>query len=307
MSPFLKSLATATVGAAAILAFFVGVVAPNVRAPVVGSPIHQETRQLVSPAAPAFHLVAEDGSVRVRTHRRDAIEVQAEVTVYSHRREVEAVMDRELDGLLALEEGEDRVVLVSEREPRPEGIDIFVDYTVFVPQGTDLDVVSANGNVWVARGSGNVSVRGRNTDIEILEPRGTVFARSTNGRIRVLDAQADTDLETVNGNVYAHMQGGALNANTINGAIVTRLFNADVSACDLVTQNGGITVVLETEFDAQIDARTARGSVRADAPFTPENGLAQRRQLRAGYGEGGTELSLETLNGNIRVVRSGRS
>ena len=305
MPPFLKSLITAIVAAAAILAFCVSVVAPNVRTPVVGSPLHQETRQLISPAAPKLRLVAEDGSVRVRVHGEDAVKIVADVAVYSHRREPDADLDAYLDQMLRLEADDERVTLVSEPGERPGGLDVFVDYTVLVPPGTDLNVTSANGNVWVAQGCGDVTVRGSNTDIEIIEPQGAVFARSTNGRIRVLDARHTTDLETVNGNVYAHMKGGSLNANTINGAIVTRVLGPDVSTCDLATQNGGITVVFSEEFEAQIDARTARGSVRADAPFAPDDGVTRRRQLRGGYGEGGTALNLDTLNGNIRIARSG--
>lgn len=299
MNPLLKSLLTAATITVMVLACSIALIAPQLRLSVVGPPAVQQKRHYTFDAVQRLQLENNDGALRVRPHAGEAVEVEAHITMYTYSPEDEPIAREYMDSVLVSETANGALTLISEPDDRPGELDVFVDYTIHVPLGTDLHIDNANGNVWVGRGSGQVNVQGRNADIEVFAPQGEVTARTTNGRIRVLEAPHGADLETVNGNVYAHVSGGRLRADSTNGAVVARVLDAEVEACDLTSKNGGITVVL-SEPSAEVRAETGRGSVRSDLPLNPE-ALTQHRLMRGAIGDGETRLNLHTLNGNIWI------
>ena len=299
MNPLLKSLLTAAAVAVMVLACSIALIAPQLRTSVVGPPTVQEERHYTFDAVQQLQLENRDGALRLRPYEGDAVEVEARITMYTYSPEDEPIAREYMDSVLVSETVNGTLRLISEPDERPGELEVFVDYTIHVPVGTDVNIDNANGNVRVGRGSGHVNVDGRNADIEVFAPQGEVTARTTNGRIRVLEAPRGADLETVNGNVYAHVRGGRLRADSTNGSVVARVLDADVEACDLTSQNGGITVLL-SEPSAEVYAQTGRGSVQSDLPLNPE-ALMQRRQMRGVIGDGETRLNLDTLNGNIWI------
>jgi DUF4097 and DUF4098 domain-containing protein YvlB len=201
-------------------------------------------------------------------------------------------------------------VVTTEPRQRPDGFDIHVYYEIAVPAGTDVDIASNNGNMWVDGGCRNVSVKGRNADIEIKRPTGLVVAESINGRIRVIDAPEGGRIHTENGNVYADVRGGRLDAATTNGIIYAELLEpvedgAPLEGAKLTSQNGGVTLLMKEGLSASIAARTERGTVVSYIPIDTSGGIQQRRVLEGEIGSGGARIELDTLNGNIRIARSG--
>lgn len=302
MRNLVRSIVTAVLIAAAVQCFTVGVLAPRLPA-VMGRPTVHEERSLTLPRAPLLRVDNEDGSVRVRTGPGDQIRVDAEIQVYTRERHMEVTARTYVDSLISAQTGPDQVVIVSEPADRPDALSVRVDYTLLVPVGTDLDIEGANGNVWVSKGCGRVTIRGQNTDIEVVEPQGAVTARSTNGRIRVLDAVDNTDIETVNGNIYAHMNLGALRAVTTNGAIVAHRRSPECGAFELQSQNGGITLVMTEDCGGDVDASTGRGAVKSDFALDDATGVCKRQHLRGIIGSGHTRLLMHTLNGNIWLAK----
>lgn len=304
MKSVVRSLVTAILIATFVQCFAIGLMTSSVPR-VVGRPDFQEVRQMQFPAATLVRLENEDGSVQVRPHELDEISVQASVRAYARS---SSQQPTDLQGYLSSlvhARIEDNVLsLVTEPMQRPDDLDIQVDYVVLVPEGTDVAINGGNGNVWIAKGCGKVSVRGKNTDIEVFEPEGSVLAESTNGRVRVLNAPQGATIRTVNGSVYAHMKGGTLDASTTNGAIVARVLDGAVQECRLKSQNGGITLVMRDTGSARIDAKTGRGAITSDFPVNCADGVQLRRYLRGSIGKGDTMLQLETLNGNIWIARS---
>jgi len=304
MRTFLRSFLTAVGIAAAVLCVTVGVLAPRLP-PILGRPTVEHERTLVLPGADLFRLDNRDGSVRVRTHLLDEIRVQARARAYCREASAYAIADPYVASLIAAHATAGEVSIVTEPEERPDAVDVLrVDYAILVPERTDVAIYGANGNVWISKGCGRVTVEGRNTDIEIVEPLGPVAARSTNGRIRVLDAEHDTTLETVNGNVYVHMKAGALRAATTNGAIVAHRLQPQCGDFDLRSQNGGITLVMHAGGSGRVEATTTRGAVKSDFDVDTTAGTRQRRHLHGTIGSGDTDLVMHTLNGNIWIARS---
>lgn len=296
MKRLIRCFVAAVVMATVILVFSIGVLSAHLPR-AVGKPDVHVVRTFSLAAAAAARLRNQNGEVRVRVHDAASIRLDAAITGYTG----EAVDVDCVDGLIEVVENDQRLDIISHEAPRMF-TDLRIDYTLLVPPGTDVSVASTNGNVWISKGCGNVTVEGANTDIEVVEPRGGVHARSTNGRIRLIDAPAHATLHTVNGNIYAHMLGGALDASTTNGAIVARVLGTDVEKMSLKSHNGGLTLVLHNHASAVVEAVTSNGAITCDWPVVAsENELPHR--LRGTIGAGHTEAHMETLNGNIWIAK----
>ncbi|MDQ1258107.1 MAG: hypothetical protein QG656_2716 [Candidatus Hydrogenedentes bacterium] len=303
MRVFLRSLFTAVGIAGAVQLFAIGALAPRLPA-VLGRPAVETERALTLPGAASLSLLNVDGSVHIRTHALDGIEVQASIRAYVRETENETLAQNYVASLIATDVQPESVSIVTEPGERPDAIEIQADYNILVPMGTDIAVAGANGNVWVSAGCGRVKVHGCNADIEVVEPRGLVTAESTNGRIRVLDAVGGAEVSTVNGNVYAYIKGGGLRASTTNGAIVAHRLVPGTGGFDLSSANGGITLVMADECAGRVDAETNRGLVKSDFPLTGASTVTKRRQLQGDIGSGDTTLKMRTLNGNIWIARN---
>jgi len=305
MNRHLKSVVTASLTAGGVLFFCVAVVAPRLPE-VVGRADAQFKKTFEWPAVRLLRIRNRNGIVRVSTHDEPGMKAVASVRLYAvGDAEAEAV-GAYADTLLVVEQAEDGSVLevVSEPLERPDAVDVFVDYGVYVPVGTDLRIENENGNVTVYEGCGRVEVRGGNMDLTVHHPQGKVVAESLNGRIRVFDAADGADLKTVNGNIYANMLKGALRADTTNGVVSVRVMRPDAERCHAKTQNGDIRLYLCEGYSTSLDAKTEYGTVRANVAIDTSAGVKRRRQLRGAVLDGRGSVTMSTLNGDIWISGS---
>ncbi|MCC6486526.1 MAG: hypothetical protein IT364_03430 [Candidatus Hydrogenedentes bacterium] len=305
MKPYVRSILTAIAVSGLVVFFSIKVVAPSVP-PVVGRPDVEEVRQFTQSALPRLRLENADGLVRISTHAGTEVKGQAVVRAFLRGAAEEPLLREYVNGLVQVSEHEGTLVVVTEPSERPDGCELFVVYDVSVPSGTDVDIESNNGNVWVEAGCGRVQVKGRNTDIQVRRPQKDVVAESINGRITVYDAPDGGSLKTVNGNVYADVKGGRLEAATANGNVVARVLGPEVAGAALTSQNGGVTLEMDEGCSATILARTARGSVETELPVDVAAGARHRGYLQGTVGTGGNAatITMDTLNGDISIARS---
>ena len=66
------------------------------------------------------------------------------------------------------------------------------------------------------------------------------------------------------------------------------------------TVNGGITIEMPEQVNADVAFRTVNGSIESDFPLTVQ-GRISRRRVDATLGSGGRKLSAKTVNGSIRL------
>lgn len=142
-----------------------------------------------------------------------------------------------------------------------------VHFTLRVPANVNLDEIeSVNG------------------DISIEGVSGIVRAGAVNGEVRASGLMGDANLETVNGSVDATFEkfgaGQKVNCESVNGRLTVNLpADADVSVT-AETINGGID---GNDFGLKVD----KGFVGRD--------------LAGDIGSGGGRLSLDTVNGAIKI------
>ena len=149
----------------------------------------------------------------------------------------------------------------------------------------------------------------RNNDVvvefEVLVPAGVGFAgRTVNGDVEAVSLEGPVEAHTVNGGVEVSTTKTA-EASTVNGSIKVRM-DAEASKEDLEfsTVNGGITVEFAGDVDADVSASTVNGDIQTDFPIMVKGSISRRR-VQGTLGHGGRDLKLETVNGSIRLLKSG--
>jgi DUF4097 and DUF4098 domain-containing protein YvlB len=144
-----------------------------------------------------------------------------------------------------------------------------VSYELTVPEGVNLDTVSTvNGGV------------------DISAVGGSVKAETVNGDLEASDLASDVNLETVNGGINADF-------TSLGG-------NQRVSA---EAVNGKLVLNLPANASARINAETVNGNIDADDfGLEPEKGFVGR-DLEGEIGGGEARISLDTVNGSIRISK----
>jgi DUF4097 and DUF4098 domain-containing protein YvlB len=123
-----------------------------------------------------------------------------------------------------------------------------------------------------------------NGDVSIHAVSGTVKATTVNGGLEVGNLVADVSLETVNGEITADFEtlgaGQRVDADAVNGRI---------------------ELLLPADASARINAETVNGSIDADDfGLEPEKGFVGR-DLSGEIGGGDARISLDTVNGSIKI------
>ena len=138
-------------------------------------------------------------------------------------------------------------------------------------------------------------------DFEVRVPAGVEFeGRTVNGDIEALDLEADARVSTVNGDIEVTTNGFA-EATTVNGSIRASMGSTPFAeGVTFSTVNGSIVLDLPDDIDAELDASWVNGSLETDLPFRLQ-GRVSRTSARGVLGDGGPELTLNTVNGSIRI------
>lgn len=152
---------------------------------------------------------------------------------------------------------------------------------------------------------GHMSVKKNDVQVEftVLVPANVNFVgRTVNGSVSTADLTADVQAYTVNGDIDVSCDGSAL-AETVNGNIEAELYSGIADDLSFETVNGSIAVRLPSGVEAYVEAATVNGSLETDFPLTV-TGKWGPKKIKGTLGAGGPELSLKTVNGNIRLLES---
>jgi len=182
-----------------------------------------------------------------------------------------------LDDLKIVVEADDDYVRIETRHPKSDGSWFnwgkdssgSVAYEIEVPYDVNLDTISTV-----------------NGDVQISAVGGSVKAETVNGSLKAIGLAGDVNLETVNGSVRAEFdelgEGQRVNAEAVNGKI---------------------TLLVPANTSARVNAETVNGSINAeDFGLKPEKGFVGR-DLSGDIGGGDARISLDTVNGSIKISK----
>ena len=156
-------------------------------------------------------------------------------------------------------------------------------------------------------------------DFELKVPSGTDFYLKTvnKGRITVSNMNGAFEVSNVNGGIGMSGIAGAGLVSTVSGKLGVRFRKNPDSRCWFKTVNGSIEVEVPGELSADLMLKTFNGEVYSDFDVTglprkassPER-IGRRTVYRGDEffsvraGKGGPEMLFETLNGDIRILRT---
>ena len=156
-------------------------------------------------------------------------------------------------------------------------------------------------------------------DIDVEAPASArlVLSAVNGGDIRVDRTSGDFEVNDINGGIHMNGIAGSGTVNTINGPVSVHFANNPAAACSFKSVNGALDVWFQAPLSADLMFKVFNGQVYSDfdvssraitAAAVSENSNGKfiyhsNRVSGARSGNGGPELSFDTLNGSIRLHR----
>jgi hypothetical protein len=246
-------------------------------------------------------------------HTLEVRAVTGRITVEAYDgKDVEVLVDRTVDAF-------------SEREREAANRDVTLKTTdnaetiQLLVQHQDQPVCGQKADRWKHWDRHNYEVR---YDFTIRVPKNTRLELCTinDGDIVVTGTQGDFSIHNVNGRITMDDVGGSGEVKTINGRVTATFATAPRAPSSFRTINGDVVLELPERLAADLRMKTFNGGLFTDfevEPLDQPMNVSMRRQggryvyrsngftsVRAGGG--GPELTLETMNGDVRVLRRSR-
>ncbi len=144
---------------------------------------------------------------------------------------------------------------------------------------------------------------GRSVRYKLMVPAGVSLKKidSVNSDLTVEGVRGSVDLDTVNGRISAKGLAGDGRFDTVNGSIVaTFASTAATKRIVLDTVNGSCTLNLPADTGGRLKASSVNGRISCNIPVTIEK--SGRHSLRGRIGSGDAEISLESVNGSLKIA-----
>jgi hypothetical protein len=203
----------------------------------------------------------ENGGIAVRAYDGDDVLIHARVRARA-RDERDA---RDIARRVRLDLGDGSVRADGPSSGRDQSWS--VDWEVFVPRRSDLELETRNGPISVEQVS---------------------------GRMR---------LDAVNGPVVLRGVGGDVHARTENGPLVVRLEGDRFvgEGLDAETRNGPVTIDVPDGYSARLETGTTNGPISVGMPITVQGRIGRR--IETTLGRGGATVRAVTTNGPLVIRR----
>src|SRR6476659_1003129 len=142
-------------------------------------------------------------------------------------------------------------------------------------------------------------------EVVIKAPRQIALQlRGINAKVYVTDIDGPLEMKGMNGNAEIGEVGESLSLDGINGSVVVGLKKLDERGARIHGVNGGIELRLAPGLNADLTAKGMNGSVKSEiSDVTVEKTDWSRFSAR--IGNGGPEIEIRGINGNVRLTRSG--
>ena len=178
--------------------------------------------------------------------------------------------------------------------------------TVESPAQLTLQARTSDGNVTLSGLQGDLSLTTGDGDVALDHVSGNLRIKSGDGHVRVTDADGAIDAHTSDGSLSVDGLFHALAVQTSDGTLDLNLREGTklTGASTIRSSDGSVTIRVPQSFAADLSVHTSDGHVDCALPLTMDHyqsGGAQGHQLHGKLNGGGTPLTINTSDGNVKI------
>ena len=194
---------------------------------------------------------------------------------------------------------------VQEPEQRRER-NVQVDHQVILklPRRIDLSVASVSGSLQAGDVEGEVSVSSISGSANIGNVGGKLQLSSVSGSVEVGNVDAEARVTSISGNVGLGQVNGSLKVSSVSGGVKATLVSLSPQGIHINSVSGSIEIRFKSEVNADFSAQDISGQVYLDVPNVTRESEEKSSNVRARIGAGGTPITISSVSGNIRLMRS---
>ena len=168
-----------------------------------------------------------------------------------------------------------------------------------------ISVETVEGEVDVTGGESLISLRSVQGSVRLRGARGRINVNSVNDDVEVANSSGDIAAQTVNGEILLQgVDASSLDANTVNGDIAYSGPIRSNGRYALSTHNGDLTLTVPQGTSAGVTVSTFSGDFESEFPV-PLQGTRKGKGFNFTLGSGSAQVTLESFQGTIRLVRPG--
>jgi hypothetical protein len=178
--------------------------------------------------------------------------------------------------------------------------------TVESPAQLTLQATTSDGNVTLSGLQGDLSLTTGDGDVTLDRVSGNLRIKSGDGHVRVTDADGAIDAHTSDGNLSVDGLFHALALHTSDGTLDLNLREGTklTVASTIRSSDGSVTIRVPQSFAADLNVHTSDGHVDCALPLTMDHyqsGGGQGHELHGKLNGGGTPLTINTSDGNVKI------
>lgn len=201
----------------------------------------------------------QNGGIKVIGESRDDVRLVAEVWA-------RARSEDRAEELMAMVEIEAQNGAIEADGPNTRNRESWgVNWRVFVPNSSDLDLRTHNGGIGIS-------------DVD-----GVVRFEALNGGVTLAGLAGDVRGSTVNGGVKIELEGDRWDGAGLN----------------VTTTNGGVQLEMDENYSAELETGTVNGRLSTEIAMQVQGNIGKK--LRTQLGDGGAPIRVSTVNGGVQI------
>ena len=263
--------------------------------PAAGAHDHREEKIFKVGDSPTIILVNYSGMISVEGGKNKV------VTVIGMRHSENVEIDTEV--------GPNRVRITSHvLDELATAENTVVDYELYIPERSNLEIRSNMGVVTVHNIRGQVTVDVVEAEVKVAGVEGYVNASSIGRKaVEVSQSKGTIRATTVTGDIVLdRLESDNVKANSTLGNITYKGDFMGGGSYNLSSTDGQISVICDEEASVEWDVRTVKGSIKTDLPIKSKQHRPlwrDRHSLLGTLNEGSATVQLSTFSGPIQINR----
>lgn len=185
-----------------------------------------------------------------------------------------------------------------------------VDYQIFVPEDSNLDIRSNIGTVEVENIKGEVGIDVVEAAVKVTGVSGYIHARSLGSRIAISESRGIIQATTVSGDIsFSKLDSNNVTALSTLGNISYEGDFVSRGKYNFSTNEGVILVECPDQASVEWEARTVKGGIESNLPIKSKNhapstrGFVGKQSLLGTLNQGDATVQLSTFSGKIKINR----